>query len=291
MNLDTLARELVRCTTGTDPMLAEAALLIATLEYPRLNPQPYLARLDELGAAARRRLVAVAREAPRARLEVLSRYLSEEEHFTGTGVRFDDPRHSCLNQVLDRRTGLPITLGIAYLEVARRAGIRVDGVNFPGRFLVRCAEPSIPRDDEVIIVDPFRGGALLSEVDCRQLLDEYVGDETPFNRTLLAPASAWQILVRVLLNLKRLYVRLRSFPHARDVTELLLTLNPATVNELRDRGLLAYHLQDFSGALRDLEAYLQITSRSEAPAEGRHEEHAQIWEHIKTLRRRVASLN
>lgn len=143
----------------------------------------------------------------------------------------------------------------------------------------------------MIIVDAFRGGALLSEVDCRQLLNEYVGDEIPFDRALLAPASTWQILLRVLLNLKRLYVRLRSFPHARNVSELLLTLNPATVNELRDRGLLAYHLRDFSGALRDLEAYLQVTSRSEAAAEGRHGEHAQLWEHIKTLRRRVASLN
>ena len=94
----------------------------------------------------------------------------------------------------------------------------------------------------------------------------------------------------MLLNLKRIYVHMRSFPQARDVTELLLALDPSALSELRDRGLLAYHLNDFTGALRDLQAYLQLSSISELDEEER-EEHEQIWEHVKTLRRRVASLN
>ena len=106
----------------------------------------------------------------------------------------------------------------------------------------------------------------------------------------MAPATRTQIVVRMLLNLKRLYVHMRSFPQARYVTELLLVATPSALNELRDRGLLAYHLNDVSGALRDLQTYLKLASMSEMDKEAR-EEHEQIWEHVKTLRRRVASLN
>jgi len=194
--------------------------------------------------------------------------------------------------VLDRRTGIPITLALVYIEVARRAGIRIDGVNFPGHFLLRL--PPVPRllpgIDEDVIVDPFHSGALLSERDCRNLLREHVGDEVAFDRRLLAPATKQQILVRMLVNLKRIYVRMRSFPQGHAITELLLALNPSALTELRDRGLLAYHLNDFSAALRDLEAYLRFTAKGES-AEADRDEHAEIWEHVKTLRRRVASLN
>ena len=103
-------------------------------------------------------------------------------------------------------------------------------------------------------------------------------------------ATKPQILVRMLLNLKRVYVRMHSFPQARDVTELLLAVDPSAINELRDRGLLAYHLKDFSAALRDLQKYLQLSASTTLDEEER-EEQAQIWEHVKTLRRRVASLN
>jgi regulator of sirC expression with transglutaminase-like and TPR domain len=99
-----------------------------------------------------------------------------------------------------------------------------------------------------------------------------------------------QIIVRMLINLKRIYVHMRSFPQARDVTELLLAMTPSALSELRDRGLLAYHLNDVTGALRDLQTYLKLSSLSELDKESR-EEQEQIWEHVKTLRRRVASLN
>ena len=111
-----------------------------------------------------------------------------------------------------------------------------------------------------------------------------------FDYRLLGRATKPQILARMLLNLKRVYVRLHSFPQARDVTELLLSLTPSALSELRDRGLLAYHLNDVTGALRDLQTYLKLSSLSELDKESR-EEQEQIWEHVKTLRRRVASLN
>jgi regulator of sirC expression with transglutaminase-like and TPR domain len=175
------------------------------------------------------------------------------------------------------------------MEVARRAGLHIDGVNFPGHFLVRCPEVR-PRGSGGLIIDPFHGGALLSERDCRLLLQRQVGSEVAFSRSLLAPTTRLQILVRMLINLKRIYVHMRSFPQARDVTELLLAMTPSALSELRDRGLLAYHLNDVTGALRDLQTYLKLSSLSELDKESR-EEQEQIWEHVKTLRRRVASLN
>ena len=141
-----------------------------------------------------------------------------------------------------------------------------------------------------LIIDPYHGGAVLSEQKCKVLLQQHVGTGLAFNRSLLAPATRLQIIVRMLLNLKRLYVHMRSFPQARDVTELLVAMTPSALSELRDRGLLAYHLNDVTGALRDLQTYLKLASMSELDKEER-QEHEQIWEHVKTLRRRVAALN
>jgi regulator of sirC expression with transglutaminase-like and TPR domain len=276
-----------------DPDLAPAALLIARLEYPRLDASGYLSKLDDMGAAVVRRVeTQAAASAPHKLIDAVNRYLFDELGFAGNREKYDDPRNSFLNEVLDRRTGIPITLALVYIEVARRAGIRVEGVNFPGHFLLRMPLGPVPIGglDDDIIVDPFHGGALLSERDCRNLLREHVGDEVAFDQRLLAAATKQQILVRMLVNLKRIYVRMRSFPQGHAITELLLALNPSATTELRDRGLLAYHLNDFAAALRDLEAYLRFTSRGEDDASDRSE-HAEIWEHVKTLRRRVASLN
>jgi regulator of sirC expression with transglutaminase-like and TPR domain len=124
---------------------------------------------------------------------------------------------------------------------------------------------------------------------CRELLHKHA-DGAVWDQHLLGHATKPQILARMLLNLKRSYVRMYSFPQARDVTELLLAVEPSALAELRDRGLLAYHLNDFSAALRDLQSYLSLSAKAELDDEERDEQ-AQIWEHVKSLRRRVASLN
>jgi regulator of sirC expression with transglutaminase-like and TPR domain len=266
--------------------------VIARIEYPRLEVEPYLARLDAMGAAARlrieRHVADTGDDTPLSRVTALNAYLFEDERFVGNREQYEDPRNSCLNEVMERRTGIPITLSLLYMEVAARAGVLVDGVNFPGHFLVRC--PETGSGAKGIIIDPFHRGALLSEQDCRVLLQRHVGSEVAFDRALLAPATRPQIIVRMLLNLKRIYVHMRSFPQARDVTEMLLALSPSALSELRDRGLLAYHLNDLSTALRDLQTYLKLSSMAEMDDEER-KEHEQIWEHVKTLRRRVAALN
>jgi regulator of sirC expression with transglutaminase-like and TPR domain len=218
--------------------------------------------------------------------------LYDEEGFAGNQERYDDPRNSFLNDVITRRTGIPISLGVVYLDVARQAGVPMEGVNFPGHFLVRWKPPAGRRARPELIVDPFHAGASLSEADCRELLRKHLGDEASYDRRLLARAAKRDILVRMLVNLKRLYVSMRSFPQARDTVELLLALDPLSLEELRDRGLLSYHLQQFPAALRDLETYLLSVSRSGgASDEESRDEYRQVWDHVKTLRRRVAGMN
>jgi regulator of sirC expression with transglutaminase-like and TPR domain len=300
-----VAAELQRAMNAPGNDLASAALAIARVEYPSLDPKPYVQLLDRMGHEAAARM-----EGPRdSALRAFNEYLYDERGFSGNRERYDDPRNSFINEVLDRRTGIPISLAVIYLEVARRAGLRVDGINFPGHFLLRA--PGVIGSDtgtDFVIIDPFHGGAQLSEYDCRQLLRQHVGDEAAFDTALLAPATRHEIVVRMLVNLKRLYVGMRSFPQARFISSLLLGIDPSAISELRDRGLLAYHLQDFSAALRDLEEYLRLVPKSgdagdhDVLAEGPDDENAgegeegsddtsQIWEHVKTLRRRVAGFN
>jgi regulator of sirC expression with transglutaminase-like and TPR domain len=293
MTTRTLAEQLAAAADRPGPDLAAPAFLVARLEYRHLDPGPYLDRLEQWGDAASHRVAAdLGHDAPlAARVDVLNKYLFSELGFSGNRQQYEDPRNSCLNEVLDRRTGIPITLSLVYIEVARRAGVRAEGVNFPGHFLVRVLD-DLHTDDpgEGLIIDPFHGGAILNEHDCRLLLHRHMGDEAAWAPELLARATRRQILVRMLLNLKRLYVKWRSFPQARVITDLLLTLSPSAVTELRDRGLLAYHMNDFPAALRDLEEYLKLSKMSESDEDSK-KDNQQVWEHVKALRRRVASLN
>jgi regulator of sirC expression with transglutaminase-like and TPR domain len=253
------------------------ALLIARIEYPTLDVRPYLNQLDLLGREASLRVGA----APEAqRVQALNRLLFDEMQFSGNSDHYADPRNSFLNEVLDRRTGIPISLSVVYMEVARRAGLSAEGVNFPGHFLVRC---------QGLIIDAFHG-AILSEDACRVLLRRHEGDEATLEPHLTGHASKRQILARMLVNLKQVYVQMNSFPQARDITELLLAIDPTATHELRDRGLMSYHLHDFSSALRDLQTYLSLASAKPADDEER-KDHERIVEHVKTLRRRVATFN
>ena len=296
-----LIRRFTHAALSPDPDLAVAALLIARVEYPELDAGRYLAQLDFIGHEARRRLATAAPPADTphdvdtdryAKVIALNGYLFDELRFAGNEADYEDPRNSFLNEVIDRRTGIPITLSLLYMEVARRAGLAVEGVNFPGHFLLRCrAERGLPYAEDLII-DPFHGGALLS----RDLLARQSGgqdeDEDPvgFESRLLPRATKPQILARMLVNLKRVYVNMQSFPQARDVTDLLIAVDPSAISELRDRGLLAYHLRDFPAALRDLQAYLKLIP-SGAQGDDERQDRERVWEHVKTLRKRVASLN
>lgn len=280
------SEELLRVAHDPNTDLAEAALVLAKFEYPNLEIAPYLMQLDVMGKKATEKLaLSDSPSTPASRIKTLNEFLFTDQKFRGNATAYDDPRNSFLNDVMDRRIGIPITLAVIYMEVARRTGIKIEGINFPGRFLMRYKHGS-----EEFILDPFKRGTILSESDCEELLHRHTTGTVHLDQSLLTPATRPQILIRMLTNLKRIYLYLRSFPQARWATDLLLTLDPSGLVELRDRGLLAYHLNDFASALSDLETYLQLTARGKLNDEDR-QEYDQLWDHVKTLRRRVASFN
>ncbi len=287
-----LAQALDEADARPDPAFAPGALAIASVEYPSLDAGRYLAQLDAIGDEALAVVNAAAGvEGPlHARVDAINRCLYGTLGFRANRQHYGDVRNSCLNQVIDRKTGIPITMAIVYMDVARRAGLRVEGINFPGHFLVRVWDAAAGPDGGAgLIVDAFNDGAILTEQDCRALLARH-DEKAPFHPNLLARASRRQVFVRMLVNLKRLYVQNRSFPQAHAVTDALLVLSPSSLAELRDRGLLSYHLHDYAAALRDLEKYLRLLTLTDKGDDAR-EETTQVWDHVKSLRRKVASLN
>jgi regulator of sirC expression with transglutaminase-like and TPR domain len=284
-------QEFLEAVASPGADLALTALRLARVEYPELDPAPWLAELDAMGEEARARVARADELHPGrpARIAALTHYFYEERGFTGDREFYEDPRNSFLNQVLERRAGIPITLAVVLLEIGRRAEVPLEGVNFPGHFLVRAPAEAGEANARALLIDPFHEGAIVSERDCQRLLHAHVGGEAVLSGEMFATAGKREIMMRMLLNLKRAYVRQHSFPQARDVTELLVRLEPAAITELRDRGLLSYHLHDLSSALRDLEEYLRVAATPDDD-EGR-QERAQIWEHVKTLRKRLASFN
>jgi len=270
-----------------DPLdIPRAALVVAKLEYPDLDPVPSLERLLRLGDQVARTTKRMGNAPVRDVLAAISHELYEKAGFTGNRMHYDDFRNSLLNVVLARGLGIPITLALVYMEVAKRAEVDVQGVGFPGHFLMRGPEDD--GEDRALILDPFDNGRELGELDCRALLARSQGDEAPYSPDLLRPCTRRHMLARMLNNLKRNYVEIRSFPQAHAVTDLILALDSTLLSELRDRGLLAYHLDDYPAALADLEDYIRLNAWTE---DEKDHERKEIWDHIKTLRRRVAGMN
>ena len=300
--IEARARALAGCAREAEgDALVRGALVIASVEHGDIDAAPTLETLGAMGHEASRRLARI--EAVEERVRTLGDYLFEDLGFHGNESRYDDPRNSFLNDVLVRRTGIPISLAAIYLDVGRRAGLSLEGVNFPGHFLVRALGAAHEPD---LIIDVFHRGAILREIDCQRLLERHAGGEVILTAEALATADVRQTLARMATNLKRLYVRSRSFVQALEVTHLLVALDETATVEIRDRGLLAYQLKRFPDALRDLERYLRLISPpfvTGAPATAPHDapsaddddddrkEYEQIWEHVKTLRRRVAGYN
>jgi len=278
-----------------DDALIHGSLILASVEHGDVDAGPILETLAAMGHEASRRLAMIG--GLEDRIAALNDYFFEDLGFHGNEDRYDDPRNSFVNDVLVRRTGIPISLAVVYLDVARRAGLTLEGVNFPGHFLVRSPSPGPLAVD--LLLDVFDRGAILREADLQRLLERHIGGEATMTAETLATADTRQTLARMATNLKRLYVRSRSFPQALEVTHLLVALEEHYAVELRDRGLLAYQLKRFPEALHDLEKYLRLLSPP-FPTPGAtppdddsddRKEYEQIWEHVKTLRRRVAGYN
>ncbi|HEV8712716.1 MAG TPA: tetratricopeptide repeat protein [Candidatus Binatia bacterium] len=239
--------------------LAEAALLIAQEEHPDLDIAAYLRRLDELAASVRARLPQAP--APADIIHNLNIRLFHEEGLTGNESEYYDPRNSFLNEVLDRKRGIPITLSLIYLEVGRRLGLPLVGVGFPGHFLVKYSGA-----DGDVVLDPFAGGATLSRDELEQRLRSMYGDANPFLAQisqLLVPASKKEILVRMLRNLKGIYLQQNDFTRALAAVDRILLVAPDLALEVRDRGAVHQRLGHLQAALQDFRSYLQMVPNAE----------------------------
>lgn len=233
--------------------LFHGALLIARDEYPDLDPGAY-EQLVASHAAALRPQVDAAAYWP-LKMMAINRYLFEEQGYTGDLETYDDPRNSYLNEVCERRLGIPLSLGLLQMEVARRLGLHLDGVSFPGHFLVR-----LPVDGGVLVMDPFNRGRPLDVDELRERalahldgaeLDDHVLQQ------ILHPASHRAILVRMLRNLYAVYVKAGDWERALRCIDRVLCLLPDNADALRDRGLCYFRMRHLRGAREDLSRYLQ----------------------------------
>ena len=239
--------------------LAQASLLLAQDVYPDIDVQAYLGRLDDMAAAIRRRFASDA--FAEQKVQALNHYLFSEMGFSGNVDNYYDPRNSYLNEVMERRTGIPITLSILYLELGRRLGLNMRGISFPAHFLVKL---SVKRGQ--LVLDPFLAGEAQSETDLRQRLAKVLPAAMAEKASLdqyLEAATPRQIVARVLRNLKNIYMQDARLENALAVMHRMLLVVPESAEELRDRGVLYQRLECFRAALSDLRNY--VRRRPEAP--------------------------
>ena len=259
--------------------LAQACLMLAQDIYPEVDIPAYLGRLDEIAASIRKRIAGDA--FAEQKVIALNYYLFNEMRFSGNVDDYYDPRNSYLNEVMERRTGIPITLSVVYLEVGKRLGLNLKGVSFPGHFLVKL---SVKKGQ--LVLDPFTGGEAQSESDLRQRLAQVLPSDKAESAQLdqyLEPATPRQIVARVLRNLKNIYTQAGKLEQALAVMHRMLLVLPESAEELRDRGLLYQRLDCFRPALSDLQNYLR--RRPQAP------DASEIHGRIVELKQATARLN
>jgi regulator of sirC expression with transglutaminase-like and TPR domain len=244
-------QQFISAVAGDDFSLAEVALLIAAEEYPQLDRAPYLQRLEFYTERVKDRLA--DESAPPVLLGEISKLLFEEEAFRGNADAYYDPRNSYLNDVLDRRLGIPITLSILYLEIGWRLGLPLEGVNFPGHFLVRYQGEALR-----LLVDPFQGGTIRFEDEAQDLLDRVYGGTVKLQSEYLRGADKRDVLVRLLSNLKTIHLNTRDDERALAAAERILILRPDSAEDVRDRGMLLARRGRVAEAVAELEHYLDV---------------------------------
>lgn len=258
------------------PDLTRIALEIARDAYPDLEPGPYLERIEALAARVRDRAPAAAKA--RQVLGQINWVLFVEEGFQGNTEDYYDPKNSYLNQVIERKTGIPISLSVLYRAVAHRLGLEMEGVNLPAHFMLR-----VDRGDETIFVDPFHAGALLDRQGCERRVAELVGRPVVLSDLELAPCGLDLVVTRMLRNLKAIYLRGHDFSTVLPVQRRLAALNPDDPLEQRDLGMLCLQLDRPADAIAPLQSLLD--------ARPEPEDADAIRAFLRAARREVATWN
>ena len=236
--------------------LGKAALYLAQQEYPELNAAQYLNALDTMADEVRERLS--ESRYPMRMIQSINQFLFDDLGFEGNKSDYYDPRNSFLNHVIERRTGIPITLSLIYLEIAQRLDFPMVAIGMPGHFLIR---PDF--ENAGIFVDAFNRGEVLFEQDCEERLSQIYQQPVKLESRFLEPIGHRQFLARMLTNLKYIYLNRQQFSKALAAIESILLLFPDAPRELRDRGLLYYQLGEWQKASQDLEIYLAILPNAE----------------------------
>ena len=232
--------------------LVRSALVIARTQYPDLDIEEYAGRIETMS----RRAAALASDLdPPRTLAALNQVVFEQANLRGNREDYYDPRNSFLNDVLDRGLGIPITLSIIYMEVARRVGLPLAGVGMPGHFLLK----HYAEDGQERLIDCFNRGNILSRQDCQSRLDEIYSGEMKLRPEFLHAISRRQILTRMLNNLKTVYLSTRNFRKALPIADLVLVIYPQSAEDLKQRALLRYSMGLQTLAAEDLDQYLKIS--------------------------------
>lgn len=229
--------------------LAAVALYIAQEEYPDLEVDSYLNALDTMAAEVQERLPAEAY--PLRIIGAINQYLYQDLGFAGNTVDYYNPCNSFLNEVIERRIGIPITLSLVYLEIAQRIDFPMVGVGMPGHFLIRPTQGEM-----AVYIDAFAKGEILFSQDCQDRLAQLYGHPMELLPQFIQPVSSHQFLVRLLTNLKHIYLSQSQWSKSLAAVERILIIDPNAVGELRDRGILYYQLGRWPEACQDLETYL-----------------------------------
>lgn len=240
---------------GPLPLL-EATLLVAAEEHEEMDVLAQVGRVLTIGAEARERVALLYN--PFARVEALRSLIFDELGFAGNVDQYDDPRNSYIDDVLDRKLGIPLTLSIILIEVAKSAGLDAVGVGLPGHFIVRIEEQG-----RQLLLDPFHGGHVITIEDCRDLVVRTTGRASLFRKDSLDTATPRAMLNRLLMNLKRIHLAQGDYNRALGVVERLLVIAPGDAKEIRDRGLLLAHLGRPDAAVADLESYLALVPQAQ----------------------------
>jgi regulator of sirC expression with transglutaminase-like and TPR domain len=236
--------------------LVDTALLIACSAFPDLKPSYYKAIVCELGWRLRKQT------GPNSSagdvLQVLNRIMFEEEGFKGDSDNYYDPQNSYLNRVLERKRGIPITLSLVYTEVGRFAGFPVHGIALPGHFIV-----GLFHETGTLYIDPYHQGEILAESECHKMIEVRFGREAASDKSWRNPASKKIILVRMLRNLKAIYLQSGRDMLSLEMIQWILAIDPNSPAELKERGALYEKLGNFAAAVLDYKHYLEVAPDSE----------------------------
>jgi regulator of sirC expression with transglutaminase-like and TPR domain len=257
--------------------ILRAALTFSRIHEPALDIERYARRVDELAARVAARIDDP--DDPVQIIAALNDVLFGEEMFRGNTVDYYSPRNSFLHHVLDRRLGIPITLALIYMEVARRVGFQLFGVGMPGHFLLKHYDV----DGHSILIDAFERGSIVTEDDCRQKLDSIYSGQVALQPEFLLSVTRRQMLTRMLNNLRSIYLSQRDFRRAVQIVDLILVIYPRSPEDMKQRAVLRYNLNDFRGALSDFEEYVKMSPDASDAEE--------IKQTALSLRRSMAMMN